>query len=126
MAFSCEKIFHGSPSGLDNTIILHGSTLEFTKSSDGNNALKWITTCPIRIMIVNTKVSRNTRLLVNGVTKLMKNHPEVVGNVFNAIEHISKSAVNTLDKLNNPNEKEKSEKYFEVRFYVFYQYSKKI
>ncbi|KAK6640567.1 hypothetical protein RUM44_012263 [Polyplax serrata] len=112
LAFSCEKIFHGSPSGVDNNTVLHGSMLEFVKTNDGNNQMRTITTPPVKILLVNTNVQRSTKILLENVRHLMKNHPEVTECVLNGMETIAINAVDCLTKLNGVKYAEEMERYF--------------
>lgn len=114
LAFSCEKIFHGSPSGVDNNTVLHGSMLEFVKTNDGNNQMRTITTPPVKILLVNTNVQRSTKILLENVRHLMKNHPEVTECVLNGMETIAINAVDCLTKLNGVKYAEEMERYFGV------------
>lgn len=45
---------------------------------------------PLRMLITNTKVGRNTKALVAGVSERTLRHPDAMSFVFNAVDSISK------------------------------------
>lgn len=45
---------------------------------------------PLKMLITNTKVGRNTRALVAGVSERSMRHPDAMSSVFNAVDSISK------------------------------------
>jgi len=61
-ALQSEKLFHGHPSGIDNTICTFGGALLFKekqiKSLNDKIQLK-------NFLLVNTRVKRNTRALID-------------------------------------------------------------
>nr|AMB19699.1 mevalonate kinase 1 [Taraxacum kok-saghyz] len=67
-AFEGEKIIHGKPSGIDNTVSTFGNLIKF-KSGD-LTCIK--SNMILKMLITNTKVGRNTKALVAGVTERKK------------------------------------------------------
>lgn len=67
---------------------------------------------PLRMLITNTKVGRNTKALVSGVSERKVRHPEAMNYVFNAVDSISKEVaaiIQTKDDI-SVTEKEESVK----------------
>ncbi|XP_017977843.1 PREDICTED: mevalonate kinase [Theobroma cacao] len=91
-AFEGEKIIHGKPSGVDNSVSTFGNMIKFKSGSmtriDSN--------MPLRMLITNTKVGRDTKALVANVSSRKSKHPEVMGSVLNAIEFISEEWSNII------------------------------
>jgi mevalonate kinase len=85
MAFHAEKIAHGTPSGIDNTIATYGGALRF---QDGNITRK-PTKSNFPLIIVNTKVPRNTKELVTNVRELKDKHPNSINSVLNSMAKIT-------------------------------------
>ncbi|KAH9689040.1 Mevalonate kinase [Citrus sinensis] len=85
-AFEGEKIIHGKPSGLDNTVSTYGNIIKFR--SGNMTCIK--SNMPLKMLITNTKVGRNTRALVAGVSERSMRHPDAMSSVFNAVDSISK------------------------------------
>lgn len=65
-AFRCEHIFHGKPSGIDNSICSYGGAILF-QNGQIVETLTEMKRFPA--LLVNTNVTRNTKLLVESVTR---------------------------------------------------------
>ncbi|MBA0742486.1 hypothetical protein Gogos_015537 [Gossypium gossypioides] len=77
-AFEEEKIIHGRPFGVDNSVSTFGSMTGI----DSN--------MPLRMLITNTKVGRDKKALIAKVSARKSRHPDALCCVLNAIESISK------------------------------------
>jgi mevalonate kinase len=97
-AFVAEKILHGNPSGIDNAVAVHGSALAYTREGFGRKAgMEEIHGFKsIRFLLVDTKVSRDTKSLVAGVGRKKEQEPEVVEPVLASIQAISDEARRAL------------------------------
>jgi mevalonate kinase len=84
-AFVGEKIIHGKPSGIDNTVSTFGNMIKF-KSGE---LTRIKSTMPLKMLITNTKVGRNTKALVAGVSERKLRHPVAMDSVFTAVDSIS-------------------------------------
>ncbi|KAK4751135.1 hypothetical protein SAY87_004617 [Trapa incisa] len=84
-AFEGEKIIHGKPSGIDNTASTYGNMIKFKSG----NLTPFTSSLPLRMLITNTKVGRNTKALVAGVSERTKRHYEAMACVFSAVDSIS-------------------------------------
>lgn len=94
-AFLSEKILHGTPSGVDNAISTFGGLIRFAQGQiDVQSRVP-----RLRILLVNTQVSRRTKDLVDRVRVQHVAHPRVIGPIFDAISGISESALATLHAL---------------------------
>nr|AJT35507.1 mevalonate kinase [Gentiana rigescens] len=84
-AFEGEKIIHGKPSGIDNTVSTYGNMIKFRSGE----LTQVKTNMPLKMLITNTKVGRNTKALVAGVSERTMKHQNVMAAVFNAVDSIS-------------------------------------
>ncbi|KAG4101312.1 mevalonate kinase-like protein [Neocallimastix lanati (nom. inval.)] len=83
-AFIAEKIAHGNPSGLDNSVSTFGKAQAFTK---GNlTALESFSSC--RFILTNTNVPKNTKVQVQNVRDLYNNYPTVINPILDSIHNI--------------------------------------
>ncbi|XP_038212373.1 mevalonate kinase [Zerene cesonia] len=97
-AFNCEKITHGTPSGIDNTTSTFGSLVTFRKGQEpGLLDIK----LGLRILLVDTGVSRETKVLAANVRSLMQRNKQAVDCVMEAIDHIAKSALEILQNFSS-------------------------
>lgn len=82
-AYLSERIMHGTPSGLDNTVCTFGNVVQFTK-----NPQKFVDVnlrSKLNIMLVNTGVSRNTLEVVQRVRNLRDDHNQLIDNILDAM-----------------------------------------
>jgi mevalonate kinase len=90
-----EKLIHGTPSGIDNSVSTFGGAIRFRSGQ-----IHHLQSMPnVRILLVNTKVPRSTKKMVAGVRELLTKYPNVVGPVLESIEAISHRAELLLDSL---------------------------
>nr|UJH41137.1 mevalonate kinase [Pardosa pseudoannulata] len=97
-AFQAERIFHGKPSGIDNSICTYGGALFFENGivSDMLQEMQ-----NIHILLVDTKVPRNTKVLVAAVKNKQELYPSVIDPVMDAIHSISSDCWKVLKELKN-------------------------
>lgn len=82
-AFMSEKIMHGNPSGLDNTICTFGNVVQYTKKPQKitNVALR----SKLNILLVNSGISRNTLQVVAKVKELRGRHEQLIDLIMSAM-----------------------------------------
>ncbi|KAI7825686.1 ribosomal protein S5 domain 2-type protein [Gamsiella multidivaricata] len=99
-AFQAEKVIHGNPSGIDNTVSTLGGAVMFKKGEKieplpGTNkaslSLIRFRFQSLRFLLTNTRVPRETQVQVANVRKLHDKFPSVVNPVLDAIHEISVS-----------------------------------
>nr|XP_022906016.1 mevalonate kinase [Onthophagus taurus] len=102
-AYNAEKIIHGTPSGLDNTICTYGMMVEFKK---GGPITPLILNHKLSVILINSQVPKDTKVQVEKVACLKAKYPEVVNSILNAMEEIALKASTTLKSLNIENKDE--------------------
>jgi cystathionine beta-lyase/mevalonate kinase len=103
-AYIAEKVLHGNPSGVDNSVAVFGGALAYTRSgfTIGPGAKKDSNMEPIhgfkslKFLLTNSKVPRDTKQLVAGVGMLKAKEPEYVEGILQAIQVISDEARRAL------------------------------
>eukprot|EP00250_Pteridium_aquilinum_P011815 c20323_g1_i1 orf=304-1428(+) len=91
-AFKGETIIHGRPSGIDNTV----STFGFVVKVKGGHLTRVQDSIPLKILLTNTKVGRNTKALVAGVGERAQRRSKAMRAVFEATEAIAEEVVEIL------------------------------
>jgi len=67
LAYEAEKIFHGSPSGIDNTLAVYGGFISFQKRA-GRNSIKPLRLAkPIHLVFIDTGKRSGTKTMVSKV-----------------------------------------------------------
>eukprot|EP00026_Physarum_polycephalum_P002931 Phypoly_transcript_02940.p2 GENE.Phypoly_transcript_02940~~Phypoly_transcript_02940.p2 ORF type:complete len:389 (-),score=58.97 Phypoly_transcript_02940:16-1182(-) len=89
-----EKIMHGNPSGIDNAVATFGSALSFTKK-DGFKTIRRIPT--LRLLITDTKVSRQTKKLVESVILRQQKFAVLIDPVLDLINTISNELLQSFE-----------------------------
>ncbi len=96
IAYEAEKIVHGKPSGIDNTIATYGGAIlyragEFSKIRLGNIQ-------SVSLIIADTGITRSTRKAVLRVLELYDKYPEILSLIYDAAEKIVLRALDALTK----------------------------
>lgn len=94
IAFEAEKIHHGTPSGIDNTVIAFSRPVYYIK----NQRLETFTVKrPFHILIADTGISALTKVAVGDVRALVERDPIVYGNWIEQIGQIVSSAKTCIE-----------------------------
>ncbi|KAG6850711.1 hypothetical protein H0H93_009869 [Arthromyces matolae] len=105
-AFVAEKVLHGNPSGVDNSVAVFGGALGYTRPGferkSGMEAIQGFKS--LKFLLVNSKVPRDTKKLVAGVGEKKAKEPELVNGILNAIQGISDEARRALADPKMPRE----------------------
>ncbi|GAP20329.1 mevalonate kinase [Leptolinea tardivitalis] len=108
LAFEVEKIHHGNPSGVDNTVITYEQPIYFKR----NTPMKMVQVgTPIHLVIADTGINSATSTMVNGVRKRYEQDKERYQGIFDSIENLVDKAhqaieigdINTLAMTMNEN-----------------------
>ena len=95
IAFEAEKIVHGKPSGIDNTIATFGGAILYEKGSFTRLRVGEIKDY---FIIADTGVPRSTRKAVLQVLNLYEKYPDILKHVYNAAEKIVREAEKALER----------------------------
>jgi len=91
-AFEGEKITHATPSGIDNTISTYGGAILYKKGKISHIEIPH----EIPLLLINTRIPRETKTQVTQVANLYKEHPSIIKPIFQAIDAISLKTENAL------------------------------
>lgn len=102
-SFLSEKVIHGNPSGVDNSVSVFGGCLAFTRPKAPRNALKANDLKLLgnglgekRLLLTDTGVGRDTKSLVASVGKQLELEPERVDGILDEIQAIVDEATKLL------------------------------
>ncbi|XP_067631778.1 uncharacterized protein Mvk [Eurosta solidaginis] len=105
-AFESERIMHGTPSGVDNTVVVYGGMVRFVK---GQGFQTVNIQRPLNIMLVDSRINRSTADIVAKVRHLWETFPKVVDSIWHACEDIVAEAIPLYESFGNA--KDDSEKF---------------
>jgi mevalonate kinase len=89
MAYEVEKLYHGTPSGIDNTVITYVLPVYFVR---GQPVHTFQVAEPFQIVIGDTGVSSPTAISVADVRQAWKNNPTHYEHLFHQIGQITQTA----------------------------------
>jgi mevalonate kinase len=98
IAFEAEKIVHGTPSGIDNTIATYGSVILYKKGTIKPVKVK----SRIPLVIGDTGIERNTAEWVRKVRLRRDRQSKVVNPIINSIGKLVMESLKLLDKNDLP------------------------
>jgi len=114
-AYDGEKAYHGTPSGIDNTVSTYGGLIWFVKNlSGGKNTIDLLQT-PKKtpLVIANSGITASTAKVVADVKRLKDENPKEFEKIFSEYDSLSIKAkkallegdINTIGDLMNQNHK---------------------
>ncbi|KAJ7242803.1 cystathionine beta-lyase [Mycena haematopus] len=99
-AFVAEKVLHGNPSGIDNSVAVFGGALAYARAGFGFGNKAGMHQVQgfksLKFLLTNSQVPRDTKQLVAGVGALKVNEPELVDGILKSIQSISDEARRAL------------------------------
>lgn len=94
IVYEVEKMHHGTPSGIDNTVICYEKPIYFVRGQQ----IEFIKIArPIHLLVANLPHSTPTKVTVSDVRFLYEKHPRRVGRIFNRIGNISRDARQAIE-----------------------------
>ncbi|XP_050502965.1 mevalonate kinase [Diabrotica virgifera virgifera] len=95
-SYRAEKIIHGTPSGVDNTVCTFGSVVEYRKGS----LPKLIeATCPLKLLLINSNVPRETKKMVAKVAEYRRKYPMVLDHLLESMDQVATTVVDKISEL---------------------------
>ena len=96
LAFECEQLVHGTPSGIDNTVATFGRTILYRKTDVGSEIDDLVTPVPIPIVIGLTGVRSLTADTVGRVHAGWQKNPARYEELFSQIDALVMTGVDAL------------------------------
>lgn len=94
LAHESERLVHGKPSGIDDTIATYGGIILFRKNEEPIP----LTSPPMALVVANSDVTRSTKIIINRVLTLRRKFPKVVDGIIESIGEISIKAMEAIVK----------------------------
>jgi hydroxymethylglutaryl-CoA reductase len=95
LAFECEKVAHGNPSGIDNTMATYGKPVLFRKGSPGLQEYLDIPQ-PVRFVVGVTGRETLTHRMVTRVRQQWERNTSLYERIFNEIDALTLQGVKAL------------------------------
>jgi hydroxymethylglutaryl-CoA reductase len=101
LAFRCEKVAHGTPSGIDNTVATFGQPLLYRKG-DPPRIDPLVFPEPITFVIGMTGVESLTAKMVARVREGREKNGDVYNTIFKGIDALTLQAIDAIKKMDLP------------------------
>ena len=95
LTFEVEKIYHGTPSGIDNTVVAYRTPVYFVK---GRSAEPLQVGAPFQLVIGDTGICSPTHVAVGDVRRDWERDPHRFGRIFDEIGEISRAARRVIEQ----------------------------
>ncbi|HEY9498733.1 MAG TPA: hydroxymethylglutaryl-CoA reductase, degradative [Terrimesophilobacter sp.] len=96
LAFECEQLVHGTPSGIDNTVATFGSTILFRRTDAGSETEDLAIPVPVPVVVGLTGVRSLTADTVGRVHASWQKNPRHYEAVFSEIDELVMTGVDAL------------------------------
>ena len=97
-AYEGEKAYHGTPSGIDNTVSTYGGLIWFIKNLSGGKNTMDLLQSPNKmpLVIANSGITASTTEVVADVRRLKEENPKKFENIFNKYKNLADNAKKAL------------------------------
>lgn len=85
LVYSIEELHHGTPSGIDNTVVVYEQPVYFVR---GKPIETFAVGSPVHLIVADTGVSSSTHIAVGDVRKLYESEPDRIGPVVEEIGEV--------------------------------------
>ncbi len=97
ISFEAEKVFHSTPSGIDNTVSAYGGMIWFERRSP-QNFIERMKVKPVEVVLTDTGVSHNTADIVGMVRQQKDRDPKKYQGLFMEYKKIAEQARPLIEK----------------------------
>ncbi len=98
LAFECEQLVHGTPSGIDNTVATFGKMILFRKTDDGNEIQNIHAPTAIPVVVGLTGVRSLTADTVSRVHSGWQKNPQHYEAIFSEIDDLVMTGMNAITR----------------------------
>ena len=95
LVFYAEKIVHGNPSGIDNTVVAYESPVYFIK---GEDPLTFDSGRTFYLVIGDTGIEASTKETVGNVRQQWENEPNLMNGYFDEIANVTKGGKMAIEE----------------------------
>ncbi len=99
LVYNVEKLYHGTPSGIDNTVVTYEQPLFFMRGKEGKGVREAFTVgAPLQLLIADTGVKSPTLVAVGDVRRQWLDAPEQFERLFAACGEIARRARGAIER----------------------------
>ncbi|UCG25117.1 MAG: mevalonate kinase [Chloroflexota bacterium] len=98
LTYQVEKLLHGTPSGIDNTVVAHEKPVYFVRQKPQNRIKTLTVARPIWLLVADTGVASSTKSVVGDVRRQWQAEPERFEQIFSACGRIADQARQAIEQ----------------------------
>ncbi len=98
LTYQVEKLLHGTPSGIDNTVVAFGRPVYFVRREPNNQIETFSVAKPLRILVADTGIVSMTRDVVGDVRRRWLADPNYYEGLFDGCGRIADAARQAIEK----------------------------
>ncbi|MFN2140947.1 MAG: mevalonate kinase [Candidatus Promineifilaceae bacterium] len=98
LTYEVEKIHHGTPSGIDNTVVAYERPVYFVRSEPQNIIETFNVLQPLRLLVGDTGISSSTKVVVGDVRRSWQKDPQRFNALFDGCGAISEAGREAIKK----------------------------
>jgi len=89
LTYQVEKLLHGTPSGIDNTVVAHEKPVYFVRQKPANRIETLAAARPLQLLVADTGVASATKIVVGDVRRQWTADPERFERIFDGCGRIA-------------------------------------
>ncbi|PID84876.1 MAG: mevalonate kinase [Chloroflexi bacterium] len=98
--YEIEKIHHGTPSGIDNTVVAYERPIYFVRQQPRSRIEPFAVAQPLRLLIADTGIRSSTKDVVGDVRRQWQAEEATFNAMFEACGHIANTARHAIEQGN--------------------------
>ncbi len=98
LTYEVEKIYHGTPSGIDNTVVAYEQPVYFVRRQPQNLIETFTVARPLHLLVADTGVRSSTRAVVGDVRRQWEAGPRRFEEIFTACGNIATAARQAIEQ----------------------------
>jgi mevalonate kinase len=101
LAFEVERLHHGTPSGIDNTVIAYEQPVYFIRRQPENQIERFSPARPLRLLVGDTGIRSSTREVVGDVRRQWEADPARFESLFDGCGRVAEAARSAVARADN-------------------------
>ena len=97
LTYEIEKIHHGTPSGIDNTVVAYERPVYFVRQQPHNRIDTFVPAADFRFLVADTGIGSRTKVVVGDVRRQWEAWPERFNALFTACGQIAAAARRAIE-----------------------------
>ncbi len=98
LTYQVETLLHGTPSGIDNTVVAHEKPVYFVRQEPANRIETLVVARPLRLLVADTGVASATKSVVGDVRRQWSADPDRFEGIFDGCGRLARLARRALER----------------------------